>query len=479
MLQDSFREAIDGWIFYVMLALIGLLVVLVASVSVTPLPPDRAMQHLIETQAFTIVSPNRGESKKLYILTSQPTISGISGGDANSPRPWENKISFVLALRSRGMGTEAVEVDDPKKPTKAKPVENTGGFFSNPLKEAARLWASSEDGKTKPKYSDDLGIEFLTYQLRSTVSLNVTSVKKLGDDKFEVSADGVTGKKAWPHSASLFFGGWNGLLEGHTLGHIVYYIEDILLNTFGAWVLMLAGVIVTSAFIPNLMRKGSIDLLITKPMSRPLILIYKYLGGLSFVLLLTALAVGGVWLVVGVRTGIWSPGLLYCIFGITFYFAILYACSTLFGVLTRNAIVCIVVTIVFWFVVWLIGYLYSTFTLVNNIQNMHSPPSATAKDGDEKASPSNNAEISTNDPEKIPEGVVKVFEVLNAVTPRTKDLDKLTTRLIGEGLLSAAEQKQAASAMHDVRWGEVLAVAGVWIAFFLGLALLRFVTRSY
>ena len=44
-------------------------------------------------------------------------------------------------------------------------------------------------------------------------------------------------------------------------------------------------------------------------------------GGLLFVLLLTTFTVGGVWLVIGLRTGVWAPGLLYCIFGITFYFA--------------------------------------------------------------------------------------------------------------------------------------------------------------
>ncbi len=57
--------------------------------------------------------------------------------------------------------------------------------------------------------------------------------------------------------------------------------------------------------------------------------------------MLTAVAVGGVWVVVGLRTGVWSPGLLYSVGGITFYFAILYSVSTLFGVLTRSTLVAI------------------------------------------------------------------------------------------------------------------------------------------
>ena len=40
MLKDSFREAVDGWIFAVMLGLAGLLILLVASSSAEPLPAE-------------------------------------------------------------------------------------------------------------------------------------------------------------------------------------------------------------------------------------------------------------------------------------------------------------------------------------------------------------------------------------------------------------------------------------------------------
>ena len=40
---------------------------------------------------------------------------------------------------------------------------------------------------------------------------------------------------------------------------------------------------------------GNSDLWITKPVGRPQLLLYKYLGGLTFVALLSVVAVGGTW----------------------------------------------------------------------------------------------------------------------------------------------------------------------------------------
>jgi ABC-type transport system involved in multi-copper enzyme maturation permease subunit len=209
--------------------------------------------------------------------------------------------------------------------------------------------------------------------------------------------------------------------------------------------------------------------------------VYKYLGGLLFVLLLATAAFGGVWLAIGLRTGVWAPGLLYCIPGVTFYFAILYACSTLFGVLTRNPIVSIVVTIVFWFVIWLLGTIHNTLTVFDNLEVQNRPRMQKKADEtkkDEKKPDADDEERSSDGPPKPSKTLVRVFDTINAVTPRTKDLDTLTSNLISRDLLSEGEQRQAGLKLKQMDWGEVLGVAGAYIALFLGLAILRFVTRS-
>ena len=79
--------------------------------------------------------------------------------------------------------------------------------------------------------------------------------------------------------------------------------------------------------------------------------------------------------------------------------------------------------------------------------------------------------------EKIPRWLLGGFKWGNKLTPRTGDLDTLTSGLIAKGLLSPADEVRRAG--RGVAWAEVLAVAGGWIALLLGLAMVRFVTRSY
>lgn len=492
MLKDSLREAIDGWIFFVMLALALLLVVLVFSASVEPLPADRALPRMLTGDAMRIVSPDRGTANRQAQFFFTPEVTNILANNPNEP--WNGSVKFTVKLES-GLFGGGAELDDDGKPK--KPLEGTG-LLSNSFKEAVRYWAApaGTPGRERPPYTDALAADFLREQIAKSTGLNIAQVTPENDGSFRVDAQGIASKIFWPHVPKILFGAFRMDSLAAPLGTLVYVVENALLNGIGAWVLMLAGVVVTAGFIPNMLRKGAIDLLITKPMSRSAILIYKYLGGLLFVVLLCSVAVGGVWLAIGLRTGIWSTGVLWSILGISFYFAILYACSTLVGVLTRNAIVCIVVTIVFWFVLYLIGLGYNIVTGLDqtDFSEMNSRAtrrsddgkSKTARKADPTKSDENKADESAepDDPPPIPDMkphpmLVTVMKTANAVTPRLNDVDALTTQAIAHGLLSEADYKLKAKAAHKVDWKEALGVSAAWIGLFLGLALLRFVTRSY
>ena len=71
--------------------------------------------------------------------------------------------------------------------------------------------------------------------------------------------------------------------------------------------------------------------------------------------LTTAVTVVGVWLALGLRSGLWAPNFLLSIFVLTFQFAIFYAVSTLVAVLTRSPIVCILVACFTWVILWAVG----------------------------------------------------------------------------------------------------------------------------
>ena len=66
---------------------------------------------------------------------------------------------------------------------------------------------------------------------------------------------------------------------------MLWLIEDQIINGFGGTVALLISLIMTAFFIPNMLRKGSIDLLISKPIGRSQLLVYKYIGGLTFIFL--------------------------------------------------------------------------------------------------------------------------------------------------------------------------------------------------
>jgi ABC-type transport system involved in multi-copper enzyme maturation permease subunit len=526
MLKDSYKEAVDGWIFAVMLGLAGVLILLVASSSVAPLPADVAVPKMLVADGPLVVKQGRGAGPKQAIFLFRPQVSEATAPTGD--RPWDAGVTFTVSFAGDGGGFGAagveVELGEDRKPKAGTDVQQML-ILGDPFQEAVRYWAT-EPGGEKPAYSEALAKEFVASFVADTAGLTVSSVapapppkpKDDGEPKKKKKGGGMFGgffgggpkppptfavacgagdRLRWAHQASFLFGAWTPQFKQAPLGRLVYQLENTLLNGVGAWVLLLAGVIVTAGFIPNMLRKGAIDLLLTKPVSRPLILFYKYLGGLLFVFLLTAVAVGGVWLAVGLRTGVWATGLLGCVAGITFYFAILYACSTLAGVLTRNAIVSIVLTIVFWFVVWLIGTVYGflnifdTFNTLGQASRGGGAVQVETKDKDtgepkaEVAPPPAPADGGAKPPTPpvtepaIPVWLVTTFKYANMVTPRTGDLDDLTTRLVARDLLSQAELRSAGVLQKEPQWAEVLGVAGGWIVLLLGLATLRFVTRSY
>jgi len=126
------------------------------------------------------------------------------------------------------------------------------------------------------------------------------------------------------------------------------------------------AILVTASMIPRTFEAGAIDLLLSKPVSRPWLFLSKFFGGCLFVLLNTSYLIVGVWLIAGLRLQIWEHRLLLCIPLFLLSFSTYYCVSALAGVHWKNAVVSVVVTLAFWagcaglsFVKWIL----QTFTL--------------------------------------------------------------------------------------------------------------------
>lgn len=137
------------------------------------------------------------------------------------------------------------------------------------------------------------------------------------------------------------------------------YIEQLVLpaviGLLVGFLGVLAAILVTAPIIPQMFDPGSLSLLLSKPISRSLLFLAKFFGGCAFILINMTYLVVGLWAIVGLRFEIWSKGLLLCIPIFLFLFAIYYSISAIAGVIWRNAVVCVVMTVLFWLACTVVG----------------------------------------------------------------------------------------------------------------------------
>jgi ABC-type transport system involved in multi-copper enzyme maturation permease subunit len=97
------------------------------------------------------------------------------------------------------------------------------------------------------------------------------------------------------------------------------------------------GTFVTASFVTSIMEKGSIDLLLSKPVPRWHYIAGRYTGALLIIFSEVAYLIFGLWLVAGFSLGSWNPNFLLSAIYITIAFAGIYSLITLFGVLTKSS----------------------------------------------------------------------------------------------------------------------------------------------
>jgi ABC-type transport system involved in multi-copper enzyme maturation permease subunit len=482
ILKDSLREAIDTKVFYVMVGLSLLITLIIFTVSFTP----RSGERLMQTSAIT-----------------------MSKGMDNIP--YEQLLVTALLHESTeydAMGTEPIggAPPGPESPHRVTVVHHSPDAAAA---EAFRADLASAEERIKDRFGriGELRLFTVTDVRPAPQGSAFVPERPVPTDAFflvDVTPTPVA-RRMWPHDAYIFFGAVplptaffmilsNRPLTDPSLGTEVFALEDGLVNGIGAWVAIVLSIIITAFFIPNMLRKGTVDLLVVKPIHRTTLLLYKYVGGLTFIFLNTAIIVVGMWLALGLRSGLWAPSFLLTIFIITAFFAILYSVSTLFGVLTRSPIAAILLTIGMWFLLFLVGQLFLYGELLRQ-QEERLEAAARQKQAQREADEPQVAAVgSENQPNKDkkrrpgeePElpghsnnWFFKTVRAVHFVLPRTKDLDVLTTRLLIRDVLTANQIRAQRIDDTNISWGESLTVSGLFVAVMLGLSCLRFATRDY
>ncbi len=456
ILKDSFREAVDGFVIYVMLGLTAVLLLIALSLSFTPVPAEGVVPDLVKR--FPVYIPDRGQAQPVAMAL------GVSYS-ASDIKTDGSTVSFRLTAKGDGFrrevagwlkpAGESVKAKDvfgpqPKRGKGQEKRDDTPVEIGLEYIPDQGVTAADAAAVTDEQMASFIANQFVTHAGITGVSVKLAAGSTEPQFDFEVTATGATAARGWPQEVALFFGGWK--MGKSPLGVALNVIEDRIVNGLGAGIALIIGIVITAFFIPNMLRKGALDLLIAKPIGRGQLLVYKYIGGLTFVFLLSVAAVGGVWLIIGLRSGHWDPHFLLVIPLLTFTFAVLYAVSALAAVLTRSAIAAILITLTFAFILYSVGTMKTIADVERNVGSTGLG--------------------------QWPQWLYNTVDTLNDVLPRYKDLDKLTSHVIDLGSLSPLEQRVKAGILDYPSGASAVGVSLAYIVVFLALAVWRFKKRD-
>ena len=107
---------------------------------------------------------------------------------------------------------------------------------------------------------------------------------------------------------------------------------------------MFLAVFASAGLIPAVFEPGRIELLLSKPVERYHILLGRYIGNVLVVAANVFYLVFSVWLIFGIKTGVWTAGFIWSSGLIMFIFAVLLTVVVLVGVLWESAVVATMVT---------------------------------------------------------------------------------------------------------------------------------------
>jgi ABC-type transport system involved in multi-copper enzyme maturation permease subunit len=125
--------------------------------------------------------------------------------------------------------------------------------------------------------------------------------------------------------------------------HPLYDIQKFV-NVSYAWVSIalyiwgtFLAIFASAGLIPSVLEAGRISLLLSKPLTRTMLLTGRYLGNILIVVINHVYLICSIWLVIGLKTNIWQTRFLLAIPISIFIFAVLLCVVVLIGVVFESA----------------------------------------------------------------------------------------------------------------------------------------------
>ena len=334
VIKDSFREARASWVLWILL-----LLVTITLLALAPLGYRRIVTGQLD----------RGDVVDWFTLLNRVHADGKADATTPAGQIWKTLSSD---------GKQAI-AEFPRSLEDFGPRDN--GRFRRVLGELNKLldsenlyeeaaWAkTSLNGETKELLAE-----------RESSELEANKLRRLNRLLVEAAFPRLI-KRSQSESIMFVYGPWDmdfGVALPFTEERLEQIVEvtivalmSFVVGTIGVFVAILA----TASQVNRIFDEGSINLLLSKPVSRSMLYLAKYVGGCAFITIVAAYFIAGISLIVGVRFGVWQWRPLACLPLFVFMFMTYYSVSGLASIVWKNTIISIAAAIVFFLVCFLLG----------------------------------------------------------------------------------------------------------------------------
>ncbi|HEY3226960.1 MAG TPA: ABC transporter permease [Planctomycetota bacterium] len=437
ILRDSLRETLDRKSLYFLLVISVLLIGVCASTGFRELDAAGALGHVVSN--FNHVWKFEAGKSLTYQYDVTFDVSDVREMERESARS-AAEYAFTLTAKPVAEFHRAVltwnALESGKLKKEGDPIEGISGD------KVADPGSESEMRFLRAKFRE---------QMINRVDIEAGK-PSAGERAFRVdlrTSSRFTLEGA--HEISLFFGAWKDRLPWSLAVYLIL-VEVIVAQWVAGFFGVILAVIFTAGFVPAMLQKGTLDLLLAKPVRRPLVLLTKYAGGLFYVLIPATLLIGGCWLMISWRSGYFNYGFLVSIVVLGIVFAVLYSFTLLMGVLTRSTIASILLTIGLWFL---------SSMVANGYLILRSPEIAP----------------------KVPAAITKAAGVIRLGLPRTAEWGRVSDHFIVKTNLGPEMEMvledQGRRGIEKPDWLSLGLSSAGFIAVMLGLACWSFSRKDY
>lgn len=303
----------------------------------------------------------------------------------------------------------------------------------------------------------------------------------VGSQTWELTVDpGPDLRILWPHRFSLFGDSLElSRPEGAPLGLEVFILQKLLSNGIGGTILLLVSVVVTAGFVPTMIRKGTLELLLVRPLPRWQLIVFTYVAALLFVATLLGLLILATWLVTGLLTGLWSPGIILALPSLLLFFALLLSVSVFTGVVTRSAVAAMLVTVAYWAVLFVVGLMHLQVVASRIREDTADKPRpvSVADALRPRPQPARREQASSAPAPFHTTTVARVVEAIYAVLPHSEDLDTMVDRQLMRDFAVGGRLRQLMES-PDFTWARGIGLTLAHTAVFLIAACVIFSRRD-